>query len=150
MEDAVIDPRELLERLHADRRSLVWQPLGPSPQLTHWRQRPMSDEVALEYIHRSWALPDQPDASIAGGGLKGRFRRVLARIVFRILGPYLRSERDLLAHMVRMHDAVARRCDELAAVVADRQVADAENDTRLAAWLQVHADDAAQSQAEPV
>ena len=145
MDDGVVDPRELLERLHADKRALVWEPLSPAPNLATWRQRPMRDEAALEYLHRHWALPDQPDASVAGGGVKGRVVALFARLAYRVLGPYLREERELLAHVVRITDALARRCDELTQALTDRQTADAENDARLAAWLQVHADEAATS-----
>ncbi len=56
--------------------------------------------------------------------------------MFRALARYLHEERELLGHLVRMNDALARRCDELARTVADRQVADAENQAHLAAWLQ--------------
>ena len=143
MEDGELDPQELLERLHDDKRSLVWTPLSPSDRLIVWRQRPMRDEEALEYLHQHWTLPDGPDAATFGGGLRGRLVGLFARLAFRVLGPYLRSERELLAHMVRMNDALARRCDELADTVAERQTAEAENDARLAAWLQVHADDMA-------
>lgn len=143
MEDGELDPQELLERLHADKRALVWEPLAPSSWLITWRQRPMRDEEALEYLHRHWALPDGPDPVTFARGPRGRLVALFARLAFRVLGPYLRSERELLAHMVRMNDALARRCDELADTVAERQTAEAENDARLAAWLQVHADDMA-------
>ncbi|HUY64679.1 MAG TPA: hypothetical protein VMV14_09230 [Acidimicrobiales bacterium] len=89
----------------------------------------------LEYLHRNWTLQDHIDPDVVGSGLRGRAVSVFARLTFRVLGPYLREERELLARVVRMNDALARRCDELAQVVADRQVAEAENDARLAVWL---------------
>lgn len=149
MEEGELDPRELLERLHADKRTLVWTPLAPAGNLVTWRQRPMRDEEALEYLHRHWALPDQPDAAVAGRGLRGRLVAVFARLAFRVMGPYLRSERELFAHLVRMNDALARRCDELAEALSERQTADAENDARLAAWLQVHAEESSGPAQEP-
>ncbi|HLX88823.1 MAG TPA: hypothetical protein VKR22_10270 [Acidimicrobiales bacterium] len=135
-----VDPAELLERLHADKRSLIWEPLAPSTNLGAWYQRPMQEDAALEYLHQHWALPDRPDSSGVGRGPKGILVRLLGRLAFRVLGPYLRAERELLAHMVRTNDALARRCDELAHAIATRQVDEAENNARLAAWLQVHAD----------
>ncbi|MHB8329882.1 MAG: hypothetical protein ACYDD6_09725 [Acidimicrobiales bacterium] len=135
MEETGVDPRELLDRIKADSRRLAWEPLPPSNAIGLWRQRPMRDEEPLEYLHRNWALRDHVDPGAVGGGLRGRVVSVFARLTFRVLGPYLREERELLARVVRMNDALARRCDELAQVVADRQVAEAENDARLAVWL---------------
>ena len=38
---------------------------------------------------------------------------LFGRLTFRVLGRYLREERELLAHMVRVNEALERRCDEL-------------------------------------
>jgi hypothetical protein len=63
-------------------------------------------------------------------------------MTFKVLGPYLREERELLAHLVRFNDALERRCNELSVRcqelnqdMADRQVAEAENQAKLALWL---------------
>jgi hypothetical protein len=68
--------------------------------------------------------------------------RAAARVVFRVLGPYLREERELLGHLVRLNDALVKqcnqlveRCQELADRAVDRQLAEAANLTDLAAWL---------------
>ncbi|HUY65005.1 MAG TPA: hypothetical protein VMV14_10895 [Acidimicrobiales bacterium] len=140
MQDGDLDPRELLERLHADRRLPAWDPPAPSPALAGWRQRPMRDEEPLEYLHGHWALPEQFDPATAGGGWRGRLVGLFGRLAFRVLGPYLHSERELLARVVRMNDALARRCDELADVIAERQMTEAESGASLAAWLHVLAD----------
>ncbi|MHB8682119.1 MAG: hypothetical protein ACYDA2_08500 [Acidimicrobiales bacterium] len=142
MDEAALDPQEILERIRNDHRSLKWEPLAPSDSLARWHQRPMRDEESLEYLHGHWALPDAPDPAVGGSGLRGRVVRAFGRLVFRVLGPYLRSERELVSRLVRMNDALAHRCDELAEEIARRQVANAENDARLAAWLQALADDA--------
>jgi hypothetical protein len=64
--------------------------------------------------------------------------RLLGRLTFRVLHPYLTSERELIANMVRLQDALAKRCDELAEHLARRQVEEAANQARLAAWLESH------------
>jgi len=68
------------------------------------------------------------------------------RLTFRVLGPYLREERELLSHLVRVCDSLEKRCDELTLRceqlnqdLVDRQVAEAENLTELALWLHLEA-----------
>jgi hypothetical protein len=139
MSDAV-DPAELLEQIRADKRTLAWAPLAPSTELGLLRQHPLREHEALAYLHAHWALPDAPDAAAFGGGLRGRVLRLFARLAFRVLAPYLRSERDLLANLVRVNDALARRCDELADTMAMRHAEEAANEAGLAAWLQDRAD----------
>jgi len=80
-------------------------------------------------------LPDRPDPAETGGGIKGRFIHLFGRLTFRVLAPYLRQERELIARMVRTNDALARRHDDLTEALMKRQVAEAENDAKLAAWL---------------
>lgn len=130
-----LDPRAFLERLQGEQRTLRWAPLPPAvPE--QWRDHPLAEEESLRYLHEHWALPEVPSGTGTGGGVRGRLSAVTGRFVFRALGRYLHDERELLGHMVRMNEALARRCDELTRAVADRQVADAENQARLAAWLQ--------------
>jgi len=128
-----LDPRGFLERLQGEHQTLRWSPLPPEfPE--QWRQVPLAGSESLRYLHEHWVLTDAPAGS--GGGVRGRLASVAGRVVFRALARYLQDERELLGHLVRMNDALARRCDELARTVADRQVADAENQAHLAAWLQ--------------
>lgn len=62
-------------------------------------------------------------------------RRLAGRVTFSVLRPYLAEERELLARLVQVCNALADRCDELATVVADRQRAEGENGARLVEWL---------------
>jgi len=137
-----LDPEVILERLRADQHILQWQPLPPDP-----RNGPRGGEQArnrgsLEYLHRNWALPDQFEPAVAGGGLRGRVIGLFGRLTYRVLGPYLRQERELLAHVVRVNEALEQRCDELTLRCQqlnqdflDRQVAESRNLTELALWL---------------
>jgi hypothetical protein len=95
-------------------------------------------------------LPDHVSGTETGGGVRGRIAGLAGRLTFRALGRYLHEERELLAHMVRMNEALARRCDELARAIADRQVADAENQARLAAWLQAEPPPGSRGEPGPV
>ena len=59
-----------------------------------------------------------------------------------MLGTYLREERALLSHLVRVNEALEQRCDELTLRceqlnqdMVDRQAAEAENQAKLALWL---------------
>jgi hypothetical protein len=135
MEVPRVDTTELVEQITAKSMSPEWFPLPPAEELENFRQSPVRSEESLDYLHRN-SLPHSPDSQEAGGGIKGRIIRRFGRLTFRVLGPYLREERELLANLVMTNDALARRCDELAKVVADRQVAEAENGAKLAVVLQ--------------
>ncbi|MGH9028713.1 MAG: hypothetical protein ACRDV4_03770 [Acidimicrobiales bacterium] len=136
MDERTLDAKELI----ADTRTAgltppLWVPLAPADGLETWRRWPMKDDESLDYLHHNWVLANELDPQVTGSGLKGRLIRVIGRIVFRVLGPYLREERELIAHFVRMNDALARRVDELTKEVSIRQTKEAENQAKLAAWL---------------
>lgn len=137
-----LDPDEFLEQLKAEHRVLSWEPLPPDQP----RRAPHGDQsrtaASLRYLHGHWALPDSFDPADAGGGVRGRTVGVFGRLTYRVLGRYLREERELLAHMVRVNDALEKRCDELAARcqqldddMLTRQAAEAANLAKLAIWL---------------
>jgi hypothetical protein len=135
MQPEHVDPVELLERIRDDNRRLHWEPLAPSDQLSAWRRRPMRGEEALDYLHHHWVLPDRLDPRIAGRGVKGRLTSLVGRIAFRVLGPYLKEERELVSRLVQTCNALAERCDEMTREIEDRQVKEAESGARLVAWL---------------
>jgi hypothetical protein len=133
MEERALDARELIERVKAENRAARWLPLPPS-ELPASRT-PMREEESLYYLHRHWILPDRPDPADPGAGIKGRVVHLFGRLTFAVLAPYLRQERELVARMVRMNEALARRYDDLAEAIVQRQVAEAENGAKLAALL---------------
>ncbi len=142
MGEQQIDPEEFLEQLKSEHRVLQWEPIEPATV-----RRPTTGEQArsrssLDYLHGHWVLPDSFEPADAGGGIRGRIVRRFGRLTFRVLGRYLASERELLANMVRVNQALERRCDELTLHcqqlnqdMIDRQVAEAANQAKLAAWL---------------
>jgi hypothetical protein len=133
MEERALDARELIERVKAENRAARWMPLPPSDLPAS--RTPMREEESLYYLHRHWILPDRPDPADSGAGIKGRVVHLFGRLTFAVLAPYLRQERELVARMVRMNDALARRYDDLAQAMVQRQLDEAENDAKLAAWL---------------
>jgi len=136
-----IEPEELLERIRKEHRSLRWSPLAPDPAGTGGTGDQVRSPESLEYLHHNWMLPDHFEPS-GRPGVRGKVSARLGTFVYAVLGPYLRAERDLLAHMVRVNDALEKRCDELTNRleelrhhVADRQAAEARNQAELAVWL---------------
>lgn len=136
-----IDPEELLRRIRTEHLALRWGPLPPDPVRPGGAGEQVRSQESLEYLHRNWMLPisyDDPGRT----GVRAKLGNRVGRFVYTVLGPYFRAERDLLAHMVRVNDALEKRCDELTNrilevrhQVADRQVAEARNQAELAVWL---------------
>ncbi len=135
MSEDAIDPAELLERLRSEHPDLSWAPLPPSGVAASWRQRPLRDQEALAYLNGHWVLPGGPTTVPSGRGLRGTVRRLVGRLTFSVLHPYLTEERELLARLVQVCNALAARCDELSSVIADRERAEGENGVRLVEWI---------------
>ena len=136
-----IDPEELLRRIRIEHRDMRWTPLDPIPFRTGEAREQVRSQESLDYLHHNWMLPDRFEDS-GRPGLRSKISRRLGHFVYSVLGPYFRAERDLLAHTVRVNDALEKRCDELTTrilelrqQVADRQVAEARNQAELAVWL---------------
>jgi hypothetical protein len=140
--DTALDPEEFLERLKAEHRVLRWEPLPPDQVRRDTGKQQVRNREDLEYLHRHWALPDTFDPADAGGGVRGRVVGLVGRLVFRVLGRYLREERELISHLVRVNEALEQRCDELTVRceqlnqdMISRQIVEASNQAKLAAWL---------------
>ena len=121
---------------------LRWEPLPPDQVRRVAGTQQVRNREDLEYLHRHWALPDTFDPADAGGGVRGRVVGLVGRLVFRVLGRYLREERELISHLVRVNEALEQRCDELTLRceqlnqdMVSRQVVEASNQAKLAAWL---------------
>jgi hypothetical protein len=144
--DPTVDPEQLLERLREEHNTLRWGPLPPGQLRVIEEDSQSRNRRSLEYLHRHWALPDKFDPASSGAGLRGKIIGVFGRLTFRVLGPYLREERELLAHLVQANQALEQRCDnltvrceELSQDMIDRQAAEAENQAKLAVWLHLEA-----------
>jgi hypothetical protein len=150
--ETALDPEEFLERLKAEHRVLRWEPLPPDQIRRDSTTRQVRSPEDLEYLHGHWALPDTFDPADAGGGFRGKAVGIVGRLVFRVLGRYLREERELIGHMVRVNSALERRCDELTLRceqlnqdMISRQVGEAANQAKLAAWLHLEPPSAAKA-----
>jgi hypothetical protein len=100
------------------------------------------DRSSLEYLHHHWALPDGYDTIGVGRGVRSRLVALFGRLTYRVLRTYLQEERALWSNLVQTNEQLAQRCDQLSVRVdelrrdmVDRQVAEAENQTKLALWL---------------
>jgi hypothetical protein len=142
---AARDPNELLEQLQADHQVLRWGPLPPPERSHHGADTLAPDTSSLDYLHQHWAFADSYQATIPSTGLRGKAEALVGRLTYKVLGPYLRQEREFLAHAVQVIDGLDQRCTqlelrnrELAEAMLDRQVAEAENQAKLAVWLHVN------------
>jgi hypothetical protein len=137
-----IDPTEFLEQLKEEHQLLQWEPLPPPPPNQSIGVEQDRNRASLEYLHHHWQLPHAYGPVDTGGGAKGKAVGLFGRLTFRVLGRYLREERDLLSHVVQVSEALERRCDQLTLLiqqmhteVLNRQVAEAKNQAVLAVWL---------------
>ncbi len=142
MATSELDPEQFLEALREHHRVLRWEPLPPDEPSRPLGGEQARNRSALAYLHQHWTLPDRFHDEDAGNGLKGRLIGAFGRLTYRVLGRYLREERELLGHMVRISETLEHRCDELTVRIAElngevlrRQVAEARNQALLAAWL---------------
>jgi hypothetical protein len=143
---AALDPKELLAQLQTEHKVLRWGPLPPQEYRDAESDRQPADRSSLDYLHHHWALADTYEAT--HGGLLGRVITLFGRLTFKVLGPYLHQERELLARAVQVIDDLDQRCGDLADryrelsdAVIDRQVSEAENQAKLALWLHLESPD---------
>ena len=141
LEQPATDPEEFLRRLKEEHRMLQWEPL-PAEGIRSPDTNQVRNRASLEYLHSHWVLPESFDPDDAGRGIRGRMLSLFARLTFQVLVRYLHDERQLLAHMVRVNQALEQRCDaltlhlqQLNQDMIDRQVAEAANQAKLALWL---------------
>jgi hypothetical protein len=139
---ATLDPKKLLEQLQAEHEVLRWAPLPPQEVRTGGDEQANRDGASLEYLHHHWALADAFEPTPFDSGLRKRFEALVGRLTYKVLGPYFRQERVLLSHAVQVIDDLDQRCTnldhrlrQLTDEVIDRQVAEAENQAKLALWL---------------
>ncbi|MHB1712278.1 MAG: hypothetical protein ACYCV7_12890 [Acidimicrobiales bacterium] len=137
-----LDPKEFLEALREEHRLLRWEPLAPSQPRSSSGGEQSRSGTSLDYLHQHWTLPDTFHSEDAGVGPRSRMVALFGKLTFRVLGRYLREEREVLGHVVRISEALERRCDALTLRIREldeeirlRQVAESENQARLAAWL---------------
>ena len=144
MGQPALDPQDFLKHLKSENQVLHWEPLPPTDRNKAVPREQIRTRDSLEYLHQHWTLPDAFDND--AGGIRGKLIGIFGKLAFHVLGRYLREERELLGHIVRTSEALDRRCDELtmryeelAEQVVNREVAEAANQARLAAWLHAEA-----------
>ncbi|MGD0882637.1 MAG: hypothetical protein ABSB09_13810 [Acidimicrobiales bacterium] len=140
--EPALDTEELLERLRKEHLVLRWEPLPPEQARPTGTNDQVRSPDSLAFLNANWQLPDHFDPASAGGGIRGRIVALFGRLTFRVLGPYLKAERDFLSHVVRINNALEFRCDELTLRcqqlnqdMLNRQAAEARNLAKLAVML---------------
>jgi hypothetical protein len=136
MSQGDVNARDVLEQLTVHHAPLRWSPIGTADQLSTWDEMPVGSEPSLQYLHEHYQLPNRVEELGIGQGISGRMGRVFARLSLRVMRRRLEHEQDLLAHFVQITQILARRVDELSAVIAAQQVAETANQARLAGWLE--------------
>lgn len=113
----------LVQELRVERdRALArpWVPESPSPPVERARA---AEHAEMAWLHRHWAVPNSmgeagPQAAAGRGRWRGAARYmaryVAARVAFAGLRRYLDEERELFAHVARLHEATLRELDALA------------------------------------
>jgi hypothetical protein len=134
MEDE-LNPREVIEQLRVHHAPLQWAPLPPQSNISDWAPHELVTNESLAFLHANHQLPEPADEATGGKGIRGRLRRRNLRHAMQVLAPRMKAEQDLVVSLIRIADALAKRCDELSEMVATRQVEEAANQARLAAWL---------------
>jgi hypothetical protein len=103
---------ELVQQVKERADRLAWAPPVHEPLERSLKRRRLQDHPGLDYAHQHWTLPNSYVE--AGHGPKAWVRRVFGRLVFHVIGHYLRDERELFGNLLRLNDDLAKRCDELA------------------------------------
>jgi len=141
MGSPAIDPEDIIRKLRTPGNALSWTPLEPDRDL-HAPGHQDHDRGPIEFLHANWSPADTFDPADAGGGVLGRVVAPFGRLTYRVLGPYFRHQREVVAHLVQANEALERRCDdlvrrqhELEQAVIVRQVAEAQNLSELAVVL---------------
>lgn len=137
---------ELMAEIRAERDLALRSPWLPSTPTLPSSRNHLVHRVELDWLHKHWAVPNTAgEADPVGGrrGWKATLALVVGRLVFGVLRTYLDGEREVVSHMVRLHDAVAKDVDAL----ADHQEAELgvirSDLLALAAWIDARlADDA--------
>lgn len=142
MGTASLDPRELLEQLRADHQVLRWGPLPPQERRASVTAQEPIDPSVLDYLHHNWTLAGTDRPGSGSRGFRGKAEAIFGRLAYKVLGSYFHQEREFLSRVVQVVDDLERRCSELTVRceqltddVMDRQVAEAENQAKLALWL---------------
>ena len=142
MERAAMDPKKLLEQLRTEHEVLAWEPLPPMEVVNAGSVSEVRNRASLDYLHQHWALADSFEPSSDKAGLRAKLVSLVGRCTYKLLGNYLQEEQALLSQAVQVIDDLDQRCTELSIRlkelsndVIDRQVAEAENQAKLALWL---------------
>ena len=107
-----IDAFQLVREIRDSHRSVRWTPPIQGRLDSALNDSLIQAHPGLDFLHRNWALPRT--SSLSSGSIRSRLNKLVSRFVFTAMSGYLSHEQDLLSNVVRLNDALAKRCDELA------------------------------------
>ncbi|MHB8439403.1 MAG: hypothetical protein ACYDD4_09600 [Acidimicrobiales bacterium] len=110
-----------------------WTPLAPDSSLQSLKAR--HGALLAARLEQYEAALDEPRRR---GPLSRAIVRISRLLLFRLMGPYLHTERALMAALVEHEQALTSRFEKLLEAITERQSLQARNDARLAAWLIDH------------
>lgn len=137
MEQPDVVAGKVIEELRAGLRRAPWTSSSASDE----ELSPMVADPNLGYLHSHWELSRALEPAvrrIPRGGWRGWVKVAFNRFNLVSLAPYLEQEQELMAHMVRMLDALARRCDNIVATQAAEIDSLRADLVELASWIEDH------------
>src|SRR5579862_9709176 len=119
MDEIPVEPRALADTMTSSLRSprpSSWRPSATVPAgLWDARRELMVVNETLRWLHEHWDMNAARNANPQGNDAKARARMVAWRAVRPCLEPYFQEEQDVIANLVRIVDALAKRVDALSA-----------------------------------
>jgi hypothetical protein len=118
MDEIPVEPRALADTMTSSLRSprpSSWRPAATVPAgLWDAKRELMVVNETLRWLHEHWDMSDARNANPQGNDAKARARMMAWRAVRPCLEPYFQEEQDVIANLVRIVDALAKRVDALA------------------------------------
>ncbi len=115
MEENTLDAGELVQELKDRVEGKLSAEWAPTP-VDRESVKAMMDHPSLGYLHENWEIAstiDQQGLRSARGRPKAMAHALFGRMLMRAMEGYIRRDQELISHMVRLQDALAKRCDFL-------------------------------------
>ncbi len=105
--------QQLIDQMRTATSTMKWIPEHFGPLSNDLSYVKIQGHPGLDYAHHNWSLPRGAQSG-SRKSARSMIRRVIDRAVFGSLVRYLNHEQELIANLVRLNDALAKRSDELA------------------------------------
>jgi hypothetical protein len=118
MEELPLEARSLAGQVRASLRgprTSFWQPSAYLGEGTPERRRLLVVNDNLRWLHQHWDLRGSLADPPARRGAKARVKLLIRRAMRSSLSQYFEEEHELVANIVRVVDALAKRIDDIEA-----------------------------------